>query len=206
MKKTTWIFGVPLIFFQFFFSALTYAQHEHETSSMKSTFGYADSVNSGLILNDNLRGSPHRNAMASVGKNHIHIEYGSPGVKGRIIWGGLVPYDQVWAAGAHNVTTINFYRDIEINNKKIKKGSYGFFIIPASGTKPWTVILNKNYTQHLADEYDAKEDVLRMEITPEWSEKTIQRLTYVVQKKDEKQGAVLFLWDKLILRMPFTVD
>ena len=81
----------------FAFSSLI-AQHQHISGD-----GYADSVNKGLIAKDTMKGSPKRVAMKSIGNTHIHIEYGSPGVKGRMIWGGLVAYEQ-HLADAYNVS------------------------------------------------------------------------------------------------------
>ena len=99
------------------FSISAKAQHDHALS------GYADSVNAGLIAQDTMKKSPHRIAMANIGDAHVHIEYGSPGVRGRTIWGGLVAYDQVWAAGAHNATKISFSKAVKIGTTKVEAGT-----------------------------------------------------------------------------------
>jgi hypothetical protein len=176
---------------------------EHATHTMTaSSNGYCDSVNSGLITEDTLKGSPHRTAMATVNKTHVHIEYGSPGVKGRVIWGGLVAYDKVWVAGAHKATTIQFSKDVEINSKKIPAGKYAFFTI--TGKDKWTVILNTKYDQHLADDYNEKEDVLRVDLTPE-THNMIQRLTYSVKKIDDQSGEIVMQWERLQIRVGFNL-
>jgi hypothetical protein len=164
------VLTVPVVMF---LGITAKAQHDHAVS------GYADSVNAGLIAQDTMKKSPHRVAMANIGNAHVHIEYGSPGVRGRTIWGGLVAYDQVWAAGAHNATKISFSKQVKIGETTISPGTYGFFLIPHKDK--FTVILNKNYDQHLADEYDQKDDVLRMDLEPVAPAKTVQRLTYEVQ-------------------------
>jgi hypothetical protein len=79
---------------------------------------YADSMNSGLIPVDTLKGSPVREVTEKVGGNQIHIKYGSPGVRGRAIWGELVPYDKVWVTGAHHATAIEFSHEVTIGEKK----------------------------------------------------------------------------------------
>src|SRR5688572_27386481 len=79
---------------------------EHSAHRAKTSGNYADSVNAGIILKDTLKGSPRRFVMDFIGSNHVHVDYGSPGVKGRTIWGGLVAYDEVWATGAHHATSI----------------------------------------------------------------------------------------------------
>ena len=86
-----------------FFSAVSNAQHEnHQTPAANA----AQSK------------SPRKTAMALVGKNHVHIDYGSPSVRGRNIWNGLVAYDQVWATGAHKATWVEFSSDVQIAGKK----------------------------------------------------------------------------------------
>ena len=162
---------------------------------------YCDSVNNGIIKEDTLKGSPHRTAMATVNDTHVHIEYSSPGVKGRVVWGGLVAYDKVWVTGAHSATSIRFSKEVTINGQKIPAGKYAFFTIP--GKEKWTLILNTRYDQHLADDYNEKEDVIRVEIKPEEHTLT-QRLTYAVTSIDNKSGEIVMQWEKMLIRLPFT--
>ncbi len=173
---------------------------DHAAHEAKSGDNYCDSVNTGLIQPDTLKGSPHRSAMAMVNGTHVHIEYSSPGVKDRVIWGGLVAWDKVWVAGAHAATSVRFYKDVMIGNKKIAKGIYGFFVIP--GKENWTVILNTRYDQHLTDEYDEKEDVVRVSIRPETNDMT-QRLTYTVNNTGNNTGSIVLTWEKLKIVLPF---
>jgi len=177
------------------------AATEHDGHNMTAVSGdYCDSVNKGLIRVDTLKGSPHRTTMATVNGTHIHIEYNSPGVKERIIWGGLVSYDKVWATGAHNATRVRFSQDVMINDKKVPAGQYALFTIP--GKEKWVVILNTRYEQHLADEYNEKEDVIRAEVKPEDHALT-QRLTYAVNTIDGKSGEIVVQWEKILVRLPF---
>jgi len=202
-QKLHWL--LPLIFIMACNNNKTEPQDnkpvsEHAAHTTANSNSYCDSVNSGLIAEDTLKGSPHRTAMATVNETHVHIEYGSPGVKGRVIWGGLVAYDKVWVAGAHSATSIQFSKEVEINGKKIPAGKYAFFTIP--GKDKWTIILNTRYNQHLADEYNEKEDVLRMDVAPEIHDK-IQRLTYTVNKTDDQSGEVVMQWERLQVRLAF---
>lgn len=184
-------------------SAGTHDDHNSHNLSPKTETArsYCDSVNGGLIPKDTLKGSPHRIAMATINGNHIHIEYNSPGVKGRSIWGGLVPYGQVWATGAHMASNIQFSKEVQFNGKTIPAGKYGIFTIP--GMDKWIFILNTGYNQHLADDYDMKEDVLRVELAPGEHEMT-QRLTYQVEKVTDSTGVIHILWEKIRLSVPFT--
>lgn len=169
------------------------AQHtEHKAEK----YGYADSVNAGLIKEDKMKGSPTRMAMANIGASHVHVTYGSPGVKGRVIWGGLVSYDQVWCAGAHNATWVSFSEPVLINGKKMNAGKYGFFII-AKAKGSWTIIFNSDAEMHLADEYDQAKDVLRLEVQPLADAlESLPRLTYSVVEDSKGKGHILFAWDK----------
>lgn len=146
--------------------------------------------------------SPHRMAMSNIGNTHVHIEYGSPGVRGRVIWGGLVAYNQVWVAGAHNATSIDFSTDVKINGQVIPKGKYAFFTIP--GEQEWTLILNKNYEQHLADEYNEKEDILRLKVKPEILPEVQESLTYTVEPINDNKGKISMIWEKV--KVSFEVE
>ncbi|RZM24943.1 MAG: DUF2911 domain-containing protein, partial [Pedobacter sp.] len=84
-------------------------QMEMPSSSKRK---YIDSVNNGLIEKDTLKGSPQLVTMRTIGGVHLHMVYSSPGTRGRVIWGGLVPYDQVWVTGAHKATTLDINRPI----------------------------------------------------------------------------------------------
>jgi hypothetical protein len=104
--------------------------------------------------------SPHETTMSMIGDAHIHIDYSSPGVRNRIIFGGLLAYDMVWQAGAHNATWLETNQDLILDGKTLPAGKYGFFTIPSK--KEWTIIFNTNWDQHGKDKYDEKEDVLKL--------------------------------------------
>jgi len=178
----------------------TSGKHSNHTISAAPVSGYADSVNSGLIPEDTMKSSPARTAMATIGETHLHISYHSPGVKGRIIWGGLVSFNAIWVTGAHTATNIQINKPITINNKQVDAGTYAIFTIP--GAKEWIFILNKNYQQHLADNYSEKDDVIRLPIIPVENRMT-QRLTYTVKKIDEENGNISMEWEKLKIVVPF---
>lgn len=149
---------------------------------------------------DTIKGSPQRSAMANIGPVHVHLEYSSPGVRGRIIWGGLVPFREVWVTGAHNATSIQFYDQVKIAGKVVPKGKYAFFTIP--DTSEWTLILNRNWDQHLADEYDAKDDVLRLKVKPDTLSTVQERLLYKVLADNDQQGKIEMYWEKLKISLP----
>lgn len=126
-----------------------------------------------------------------MGNAHVSVYYHSPAVRSRVIWGGLVPYEEVWVAGAHSATSVEFSKAIKIAGTTIPKGKYAFFTIP--GQERWTLILNKNWEQHLADDYDQAEDIIRIEVTPETEMPLSERLTYTIE--DKREGWILrFEW------------
>ena len=98
--------------------------------------------------------SPHTATMSMVGDAHVHIDYSSPGVRNRIIFGGLVSYDSIWQSGAHMATWLDTNKALIIDGKTLPAGKYGFFTIPSQ--KEWTLIFNTNWEQHGKDEYDCK--------------------------------------------------
>lgn len=153
---------------------------------------------------DNSKKSIPQEAHGNVGDTHITIKYHSPAVRERVIWGGLVPYGEVWVTGAHSATNIEFSKAIQVEETTIPKGKYAFFTIP--GQERWTLILNKNWEQHLADDYDQAEDVIRIEVTPDAEMPLAEQLTYTIEDKGEGSGAIRMSWEKLSVSLPFKTD
>jgi len=147
---------------------------------------------------------PHTSTMAMIGDAHIHIDYSSPGVRGRIIFGGLVGYDNVWQAGAHNATWIETNKDLIINDKVLPKGKYGFFTIPSK--EDWTIMINKNWNQHGKDDYNENDDVIRFKVAPNISDKITEHLEYKVNKISETEGSISLAWEKVTISFPFKIN
>ncbi|WP_167856456.1 DUF2911 domain-containing protein [Hymenobacter metallicola] len=108
--------------------------------------------------------SPAATATGKAGAATVTIKYSSPSVKGRSVYGGLVPYGKVWRAGANEATTVEFSKDVTVQGQKLPAGTYAFFVIPTE--KDWTVIFNKTAKQWGAFKYDEKQDALRVTATP----------------------------------------
>ena len=147
--------------------------------------------------------SPHTSTMTMIGDAHIHIDYSSPGVRGRIIFGGLLAYDQVWQAGAHMATWVETNKDLIIDSKTLPAGKYGFFTIPSKDE--WTIMFNSNWEQHGKDEYDEKDDVIRFRVKPNFSEEIKEHLEYKVNKKDDNNGSISLAWEKVKIEFPFQI-
>src|SRR5215831_4417267 len=110
------------------------AQHDHQKTATPA---------------DTTKKSIPKEVHTEIDDAHIMIFYTAPAVRGRVIWGGLVPFDEVWVTGAHKATTLEFTSSIEINKTVIPPGKYAIFTIPRK--EKWTFILNKKWDQHLAD-------------------------------------------------------
>jgi len=148
--------------------------------------------------------SPHTSTMAMVGDAHIHIDYSSPGVRNRIIFGGLLAYDEVWQAGAHMATWIETNKDLTINGKVLPSGKYGFFTIPSKDT--WTIIFNSNWNQHGKDYYDEKDDILRFKVKPIISESITEHLEYKINQVGNNEGMISLAWEKVLISFNFKVN
>lgn len=129
----------------------------------------------------------------------VEINYYSPGVKNRTIWGGLVPYNEVWVTGAHSATNISITKAFSIGNVKVEAGKYAIFTIP--GKEEWVFVLNKKYQQHLADNYNQKEDLLRFTVKPVWSDVVTERLQYSII--DNK---LVIAWEKMKIEVPVKIQ
>ncbi|MCB9320101.1 MAG: DUF2911 domain-containing protein [Lewinellaceae bacterium] len=136
------------------------------------------------------RPSPAATANGMIGDAKININYSSPGVKGRSIWGALVPYDKVWRAGANEATVFETSKDVMVEGKTLKAGRYAFFTIPTATT--WTIIFNSEPDQWGAFKYDESKDALRVVVTPKASAEMNERLKYEVTPT----GISLF-WENL---------
>lgn len=138
--------------------------------------------------------SPRTASMSNIGNNHVHIDYGSPGKRGRMIFGGLVGYGTVWATGAHKATTISFDKNVIINSVEIPAGKYGLFTIP--GEEEWTIIVSKDWDMHLADDYDQVNDLVRVSAPVQKLDVVVESLTFEVSEIDDKNGQITIKWDQ----------
>lgn len=135
------------------------------------------------------RASKNGKTMGTIGGVEVTLEYGRPNVKGRAVWGELVPFGEVWRTGADEATTISFSADVEIEGHKLPAGDYALFTI--AGEKEWTVIFNKVTKQWGAYKYSADEDALRLQVEPRAAD-------HVEAMEFEIEGsAVVLRWEKL---------
>jgi DUF2911 family protein len=136
----------------------------------------------------------------TIGLNDVTITYSRPGVKGRKIWGGLVPYNAVWRTGANSATTIQLSEDVLVEGQPLPAGTYSLHTIP--GEKEWTVIFNKEANQWGSYSYDEAKDAVRVKVTPipgqaqEWMQFRFEDLTV-------NTARVVLAWENL--QVPFNI-
>jgi hypothetical protein len=145
---------------------------------------------------DEKRVSPHEQLSATVGGRKVTVQYGRPYKKGRLIFGGLVPYDQVWRTGADEATTFVTDGELTIGGLRVPKGSYALFTVPAKSG--WTFIVNKTAQQWGAFSYDAKADVGRVPMKVGASAAPVEQFTIELQPVGDRKAILKLSWDKLV--------
>jgi hypothetical protein len=148
--------------------------------------------------------SPQTFAMNMIGDAHIHIDYSSPSINGRIIFGDLLPFGEVWQSGTHKATWFETNKDLLIDNKVLKAGKYGLFTIPSK--EEWTVIFNTNWDQFGEADYDQKDDVLRFKVKPEYTENAVENLIYKVARLSDSEGKVSLSWENISIGFKLKVE
>jgi len=138
-----------------------------------------------------------------LGLTDIEITYHRPMVKGRKIWGGLVPYDEVWRAGANDNTTIRFGDAVMIEGKELPAGTYGLHMIP--GRDEWTIIFSRNSSSWGSFSYDSAEDALRVRVKPVAGELR-EALTYEFDDLAPSAATITLQWERLVVPFRVAVD
>lgn len=147
------------------------------------------------------RPSPDATVSQYVGITKITVDYSSPGVKGRKIWGGLVPYGEIWRTGANEVTSITFGTSVKVNGNELSAGTYGIHTIP--GESEWEIIFSNDTKVDDPMTYDPKKDVLRIKVKPESSPFT-ERMAFTITDMTNNSANVNLIWEEL--KIPFKVD
>ena len=147
--------------------------------------------------------SPAASVNQRVGLTDIEITYSRPGVKDRVIFGDLVPYNEMWRTGANKATAISFSTDVKIMDNDLKAGNYAIFTIP--GENEWEVIFNNNTEQWGTGGHKDEEDVLKIIVKPESAEFRESMLFYFDDLRDASATMNLH-WDKTRISIPITVD
>lgn len=150
--------------------------------------------------------SPEDEVVFTAGELRIKVFYNRPSKKGREIFGGLVPYNEVWRTGANEATTFETNQDLTIKGKTLKAGKYSLWTIPRESA--WTVIFNSEYGQWGIDSKgeanrDPDLDVLKVDVYAVRQEQEFEQFTIAFEKNGEDAEMILF-WDTTLVSVPFT--
>jgi hypothetical protein len=148
--------------------------------------------------------SPACTLKQRVGMTDIEIVYSRPGVKGRTIFGGLVPYDKVWRTGANEATRITFSAPVKLNDTDVPAGTYALFTIP--GEKEWTIIVNKGARQWGAFRYDEKADLMRVKATPVKVAEPVETFTIDINDIRDDSATLNLIWEKTRVPVKLSVQ
>lgn len=146
------------------------------------------------------RPSPLAKVSQVVGLTEVAVEYSSPAIKGRKVWGELVPYDKLWRTGANIATKITFSKDVLVADQPVPAGSYAIFTIP--GKTSWTIAINKNFNQGGTDQYEQSLDVLRFQAKPLALPASRERLTFIFSGTTESVTSLDLEWEKVRVSLP----
>jgi tetratricopeptide (TPR) repeat protein len=148
--------------------------------------------------------SPSVTVKQNFGISSVELSFSRPGVKGRKIFGDLVPYDKVWRTGANSPTTITFGDDVTIGGKNVPAGKYGLLTIP--GKDEWTVIITKSTDVSSPSAYKEANDVVRVKVKPVELAFPIETFNIVFDNIKPTSMDAVILWDKTVVPFNITTE
>lgn len=147
--------------------------------------------------------SPHARVEETVGITVISVDYHRPAVRGRSIWGGLVPYGVIWRAGANEPTLVSFSTPVTVEGQPLAAGTYSFYFIP--GETEWTAVFNRFTKGWGTYSYDPSEDALRVTVTPQKGEPQ-ERLLYAIEDGTDSGATLAMRWERLRVPVRIAAD
>jgi hypothetical protein len=147
--------------------------------------------------------SPSATITQKVGLTDVTVNYSRPGVKGRKIFGDLVPYGKLWRTGANAATKLTFSDEVSLEGKPVPAGDYSLFTIP--GATEWTVIVNKN-AKASANDYKQEEDVARFTVKPTKTATKVENFTIQFSDLSASKAYLDLMWDNTLVRVKIATD
>jgi DUF2911 family protein len=148
--------------------------------------------------------SPTGTVKQRVGLTDIEIVYSRPGVKSRTIFGGIVPYGEVWRTGANASTKISFSTDVKLNGVQVPAGKYALYTIP--GEKEWTIIIHKDTGLNGAFGYNPTNDLVRFKATPVNVAMHVETFTIDINEIRDDSATLFLIWDQTFVPVKIEVD
>lgn len=147
--------------------------------------------------------SPAASVSQTFGYTTVSVKYARPSVRGREIWGSVVPYGQVWRAGANEATSIEFSTDVTVNGAPLKQGKYALFVVPEK--EGWTFVFDTNPNAWGAYGYDGKHDALRVTVKPKKAAHR-EQLEYAFGDANDSSVTLTLRWEKLEASLPVKAE
>jgi tetratricopeptide (TPR) repeat protein len=147
--------------------------------------------------------SPTQTLQQDFGISTVQLIYSRPAMKGRKIFGDLVPYGKVWRTGANQATRIKFNDDVSIGGKPLKAGEYAIFTIP--NENEWEIIINKG-NENWGTVYKQEDDLLRVKVKPTQLNSAVENFTMQFENITPTSTDLAIMWDKTAVRIPVTTD
>lgn len=151
------------------------------------------------------RRSPAATVTQTIGFTDITISYHRPAAKGRVIWGNLVPYEQVWRAGANEITSISFKHEVRVEGKLLPAGTYGLHILPHK-EGAWEVIFSSNATDWGSYNYREEEDMQRISVTPTTGNPFQEWMSFSFGELGKEGATVDMKWGELKLSFKLSIE
>jgi len=148
--------------------------------------------------------SPSQTIKQDFALSHIEVSYSRPVMKGRVIFGDLVPFGKVWRTGANNATRITFGEDVKVGGVAVKAGSYALYTIPDK--TEWEVILNKSTQNWGSNGYDKADDVARFKVKPMALAQSVESFTIQLADVVNNKANVQIMWEKTGVSFPVEAD
>ena len=166
---------------------------------LTATFSYSQRLKTPTL-------SPFSKISQQVGLTEINLEYSRPSMKGREVFGALVPYDKIWRTGANASTKITLTESAHIGGKPIEAGTYALYTIP--GKDKWTIIIHANTKMRslAGDVYKQEEDVFRFEVEPQLTDDYIETFTLQFADLGTNSLNLQLLWEHTLVNIPFMVE
>jgi hypothetical protein len=156
-----------------------------------------------MVAQDMPQPSPNASVMQRVGLTDVTVAYSRPAVNKRVIFGDLVPYNELWRTGANKITTITLSTDAKLAGQDLKAGTYSMLTVPEADQ--WTVIFNKNTEMWGTGGYKQSEDAMRVRV-PVGQGTFTERFTISIENMTDNSADLIFAWSTTKVVVPITVD
>lgn len=157
----------------------------------------------GMMAQELPQPSPAASVMQRVGLTDVTVKYSRPGMKGRTVFGDLVPYGEMWRTGANQATSVTFSTDVMISGQTLKAGSYSLFTIPSE--TEWVIIFNKNLDLWGTGGYSKDMDALRVNVKPGTTE-AVERMEFWFQNLTDDGADLILAWSTTKVAIPIKVE